>query len=261
MKLVKQFTQFIIVWTVVCPSPAFAQQTQNWLLEKMPGDLEMDFALSSLPPDLREHATVYLLDPTKGYYVGRQGTNGFSAFVNRTEWEKARFVQDTYAAISYDSAGSKAYLPPFFDAAAMRASGKYTALQIRDTIVQRVKNGKYKPASRPGISYMLSPLLRTYDGEGQIFNQVMPHYMFYAPYVDDGDIGGGWKDGGHRPFVVSSGALFDKSHSMFNYIIIAAGETEKAKIIEDSKDLLKRLAEYKPYLKLENTSAEHQHMH
>ncbi len=73
----------------------------------MPADLERDFALSALPPHLRDSATVYLLDPDKGYYIARQGTNGFSTFVNRTEWEWAEFVQDTYAAISYDAEGSK----------------------------------------------------------------------------------------------------------------------------------------------------------
>jgi hypothetical protein len=231
------------------------------MLEKMPADLETEFALSSLPPHLREQATVYLLDPSKGYYMARKGTNGFSAFVNRTEWERAQFVQDTYGAISYDSAGSIAYLPPFFDAAAMRASGKYSASQIRDTMIQRVKDGKYKAASRPGISYMLSPLLRTYDGEGKIFNQVMPHYMFYAPCVDDRDIGGGWVTGGHQPFVVNSGSILDKSHSIFNYIILAAGETEKAKIIEDDNDLLSKLASYKPYLKIDAAHIEMQHHH
>ena len=69
----------------------------------MPADLERDFALSALPAHLRDSATVYLLDPEKGYYIARQGTNGFSTFVNRTEWEWAEFVQDDYAAISYDA--------------------------------------------------------------------------------------------------------------------------------------------------------------
>jgi hypothetical protein len=135
MKTIKFFFQFIIT-VIVCSSPGFAQQTQGWLLDKMPSDLETDFALSALPPHLRDHATVYLLDPRKGYYMARKGTNGFSTFVNRTEWEHTEFVQDIYEAISYDSAGSKAYLTQFFDVAAMRASGKYTPSQIKDTVVK-----------------------------------------------------------------------------------------------------------------------------
>src|SRR5690348_14580700 len=59
------------------------QTTGEWKLEKMPADLETEYALSALPPHLRDSATVYLLDPTKGYYMARKGTNGFSAFVER----------------------------------------------------------------------------------------------------------------------------------------------------------------------------------
>jgi len=259
MKQVKYLFCFTIL-VLVCSSSVLAQQTQGWLLDKMPTDLETDFALSALPPHLREHATVYLLDPQKGYYKARQGTNGFSTFVNRTQWQNVEFLQDIYEAISFDSAGSKAYLTPFFDVAAMRATGKYTPSQIKDTVVQRVKNGIYKPASRVGVSYMLAPLLRVHNDEGMV-NQVMPHYMFYAPYLDDNDIGGGWVAGGHQPFAVNSGNVLDKSHSIFNFIIIAAGETEKAKIIEENKDLLRRLAEYKPILKVETSNAVSEHRH
>jgi hypothetical protein len=247
----KHFFQFIIF--IAISSGAFAQQNKDWLLDKMPPDLEMDYALSALPPELRDGATVYLLEPNKGYYLARKGTNGFSTYVNRTEWERAEFVQDTYAAVSYDSAGAKTYLPVAFDVAAMRASGKYTPLQIRDTIVQRVKRGVYKAPARTGISYMLSPLLRTRLDQG-IVNHVMPHYMFYAPCIDNNDVGGKWVTGGHHPFVINSGGVLDKAHSIFNFIIIAAGETEKAKIIEENKDLLRRLAEYKSCLKIETNN-------
>lgn len=259
MKIIKHFVQFIMIWAMVCSSESFAQQTKDWLLEKMPPDLEMDYALSALPPHLRDGATVYLLDPAKGYYMARQGTNGFSAYVERTDWPRGEFVQDMYSALGFDSIGSKTLLPIFFDIDAMRASGKYTALQLRDIVIKRVKDGTYKAPPRPGVCYMLSPLLRSNPGGGMM-NMVMPHYMFYAPYTDDADIGGGWIKGGHQPFIISTGDVLDKAHSIFNYIGIAAGETEKAKIIEDNKDLLKRLAAYKPYLKVDlNDNMSHHH--
>ena len=53
----------------------------------MPVDLETDFALSSLPPYVRNDATRYLLDVEKGYYIARQGKNDFICFVLRTQWE------------------------------------------------------------------------------------------------------------------------------------------------------------------------------
>ena len=238
----------------------FAQEASGWQLEKMPDSLEFQYALSSLPPHLRDNATVYLLDPKKGYYIARKGTNGFSAYVHRTEWERGEYVQDTYAALGFDSTGSKTLLQTALDVAAMRATGKYTAMQIRDIIVQRVKDGTYKAPPKTGICYMLSPLLRTYNGKN-IVNMVMPHYMLYAPGVDDADIGGGWIPGGHQPFIVDSGPVLDKEHSIFNFIIMAAGETEKAKIIEENKDLLQKLAAYKSFLKVDTNAPEHQHHH
>jgi hypothetical protein len=243
-----------------CFSQSISQQSQGWLLEKMPADLERDYALSALPPHLREHATVYLLDPMKGYYMERKGDNGFSAFVNRTEFERANFAPDVYEPISYDAAGSLVYLTPFFDVAAMRATGKYSPTQILDSIVNRVRAGRYKPANRVGVSYMLAPFTRIQHGQ-KIVNEVMPHYMFYAPYLDDHDIGGLWVAGGHSPFMVNSGEALDKAHSIFNYIIIAAGETEKAKILEDNKVLMGRLADYKSFLKIEKANSADHHMH
>ena len=235
----------IIVLMTVLSSAGFAQQIQGWQLEKMPPDLETEFALSSLPPRLRAGATVYLLDPMKGYYMARQGTNGLSSFVMRTQWEKAEFRSDVYSSMSYDEAGTKTFGSMYFDVAAMRATGKYTPAQIRDTIILRVKQEKYKAPSRTGISYMLCPIALG-QGDNGYEVSVMPHYMFYAPGVYNKDIGGDF-DGGHSPFAISpSDNLLDKEHSILNLIILPAGEMEKEKIIEENKDLLQKLAAYKP---------------
>ena len=77
---------------------------------------------------------------------------------------------------------------------------------------------------------------------------VMPHFMFYAPRVDNSDIGGVWD--AHSPYAISSQGTLDKEHSIFNYIILPAGDTEKAEIIEKNKNLLRRLAEYRSCLVL-----------
>jgi hypothetical protein len=106
---------------------------------------------------------------------------------------------------------------------------------------------------------MLSPLLRNRLESG-ITTQVMPHYMLYAPYLDDKDIGGQWVAGGHQPFAVNSGPLLDKARSIFNYIIIAAGETEKTKIIGENKELIEKLAAYKSFFKVE-TAINNEHHH
>lgn len=43
-------------------------------LERMPKALEVRFALSALPPHLRDAATSYVLDPDKGYILDRKGS-------------------------------------------------------------------------------------------------------------------------------------------------------------------------------------------
>ncbi len=88
----------------------------------------------------------------------------------------------------------------------------------------------------------------------------MPHYMFYAPEVENKDIGG-IEDGGHSPFAVNSGDFLDKEHSIFNLIIVPVGETEKEKIIEGNKNLLERLAAYKPYFKIDANVNGMEHHH
>src|ERR1700729_108435 len=88
----------IILFTAI---HCFAQKPAGWELDKMPVSLETDFALSCLPPQLRHDATVYLLDPKKGYYIVHKGSNGFICFVTRTEWEWVEFRRDDAAAIAY----------------------------------------------------------------------------------------------------------------------------------------------------------------
>ena len=49
-----------LLWALFISAQGFAQGTSDWHLEKMPVDLETDYALSALPPHLRDGATVYL---------------------------------------------------------------------------------------------------------------------------------------------------------------------------------------------------------
>src|SRR5260370_15805794 len=58
-------------------------------LEPLPRDLEIQLALSALPPHLRDNATVYVLNPGKGFEVARKAANGFHALIERT-------VDDTF---------------------------------------------------------------------------------------------------------------------------------------------------------------------
>src|SRR2546425_11978312 len=99
-------------------------------IEPLPRDLEIQLALSALPPHLRDNATVYVLNPDKGFEVARQGTNGFHALVARTgddtfrgNWPLKEYRDDILYPISFDEAGAKAQMRVFFDAAEMQAKG------------------------------------------------------------------------------------------------------------------------------------------
>lgn len=244
MKPIKLLSFLLFSW---CTMPCFAQSAGDWKLEKMPTDLETDFALSCLPPYMRADATVYLLDPEKGYYISKAGTNHFICFVLRTDWERAVFLPDFATAISYDAEGTKVIFPVFADVAAMRATGKFTAAQVKDTISQRFRTGYYKAPSKAGLSYMLAPVMRSNTGpigDPAIASFSLPHYMFYAPYVSSGDIGGDAPDG--------SIMVLGDGRGPHGYVMVTVGKMEKQKILEENKALLERLIAYKPYFRVES---------
>ena len=218
-------------------------------IEPLPRDLEIQLALSALPPHLRDNATVYVLNPDKGFEVARKGTNGFHAFVARTgddtfrgSWPFTKYRDDILYPISFDKAGAKAQMRVFFDAAEMQANGTPPG-ELKKIIKERYKSGYYKAPERAGISYMLSPILRTYwnpEERGEESDSVVtaniPHVMYYAPNVSNEDIGGG-KPGGMYPFVIMPGP--------HGYMIQLLGLTERAAINKEYEEMLARLCKIK----------------
>jgi hypothetical protein len=214
-------------------------------LESLPRDLEIQLALSALPPHLRDNATVYVLNPARGFEVARKGTNGFHAFVARTgddtfkgSWPLTEYRDDILYPISFDSAGVKAQMRVFVDAAEMQARGTPPG-ELKKLIQDRYKSGFYKAPERAGVSYMLSPVLRTYfnpEESDRITTANFPHVMYYAPDVSGEDIGAG-KLGGMDPFVIL--------HGRHGYMIQAVGLTERAEINKEYEQMLARLCSIK----------------
>ena len=179
---------------------AIAQSNQNSRskIEPLPRDLEIQLALSALPPHLRDNATVYVLNSEKGFEVARQGTNGFHAFVARIgddtfrgTWPLTRYRDDILYPISFDEAGAKAQMRVFFDAAEMEAKGTPPE-ELKKLIQQRYKTNYYNPPQRAGVSYMLAPILRTYvnpDQNDEVATADIPHVMHYVPNVSAKDLG------------------------------------------------------------------------
>ena len=214
-------------------------------IEPLPRDLEIQLALSALPPHLRENASVYVLNPDKGFEVARKGTNGFHALVARTgddtfrgPWPLTEYRDDILYPISFDKAGVKAQMRVFFDAAEMQAKGTPPG-KLKKIIQDRYKAGFYKAPERAGISYMLSPVLRTYwnpDESDSVVTANIPHVMYYAPDVSNEDIGGG-KPGGMDPFVIL--------HGHHGYMIQLLGVTERAALTKEYAEMLTRLCKIK----------------
>src|SRR5260370_30906765 len=100
----------LVATTLLSMAVAPASQATETTIEQMPAKLETQFALSAVPPGLRDRATVYLLDPKKGYHLSRQGTSGVTCIVQRTSWEHADFRDDIYIPLCYHPVGTTTYL-------------------------------------------------------------------------------------------------------------------------------------------------------
>jgi hypothetical protein len=136
---------------------ANAENKQTTKLEPLPRDLEIQLALSALPPHLRSDATVYVLNPDKGFEIAKKGTNGFQALVARTgddtfrgTWPLTEYRDDILYPIGFDKAGAKAQMQVFIDAAKMQAEGT-PPTELKKIILDRHKTGYYKAPERAGI--------------------------------------------------------------------------------------------------------------
>ena len=216
-------------------------------IDGLPRDLEIQLALSALPPHLRDSATVYVLNPDKGFEVARKGTNGFHAFVARTgddamrgSWPLKEYRDDILYPISFDQAGARAQMRVFFDIAEMQAKDTPPE-ELKRTIQDRYKTNYYKAPERAGISYMMSPILRTYtnpDADDNVVTASIPHVMYYAPNITNEDVGGATPSPGNKyPFVIL--------HGPHGYTIQFLGEKEKEAVRKEYEQMLTRLCEIK----------------
>jgi hypothetical protein len=235
----------VLVFSLTAIAEDKQARTATNKIEPLPRDLEIQLALSALPPHLRDNATVYVLNPDKGFEVARTGTNGFHTFVARTgddtfrgSWPLMAYRDDILYPVSFDSAGVKAQMQVFFDAAEMQAKGTPPG-ELKKIMQDRFKAGYYKAPERAGISYMLSPILRTYFNPLESDKAItinFPHVMYYAPNVTKEDIGGG-KLGGMYPFVILPGP--------HGYMIQPIDLTERAAINKEYEGMLARLCKIK----------------
>src|SRR5258706_4377223 len=229
-------------------------------LEPLPRGLEIQLALSALPPHLRDNATVYVLRPDMGFEVARKGTNGFHALVARTgddtfrgSWPFTTYRDDILYPVSFDEAGAKAQMRVFFDAAEMQANGTPPE-ELKKIIQERYKTGHYKAPERAGVSYMLSPILRTYvnpDENENVATANVPHVMHYAPNVSNADVGGATPSPEQLRYFSQHGRWPDSPdpfvilHGPHGYMVQFLGVAERDAINKEYEEMLARLCKIK----------------
>ena len=221
-------------------------QAPNTSIEQMPEQLETRWALSALPPALREKATVFVLDPAKGYRLARQGTNGLSCIVERTAWELGDYRNDIYIPLCYDAAGATTLMRVKMDAASLRAQGTRPDA-LKAEIERRYQKRVYRAPERPGVSYMTAPVFRTVGPPDlRVHTMAMPHLMFYAPFVTNEDIAAAPDladpSSLRYPFIDRQG--IDQQSVMIQML----GDAEKAAILTREKALVDDLCAYRSVL-------------
>lgn len=229
-------------------------------IQPLPRDLEIQLALSALPPHLRDNATVYVLNPSKGFEIARKGSNGFHAFVARTgddtfrgTWPLKEYRDDILYPISFDEAGAKAQMRVFFDAAEMQAKGTPPE-ELKNLIQERYKTHYYKAPERAGVSYMLSPILRTYlnpDANDDVATTDVPHVMYYAPNVVSEEVGAAMPKPEQFQYLVQHGRWPDTPypflilHGPHGYIVQFRGVEERDAIAKEYGAMLAQLCQIK----------------
>jgi hypothetical protein len=255
---------FFAVALFLFPLVASAQNAQpakgNARIDPLPRDLEVQLALSALPRHLRDKATVYVLNPAKGFEVAQKGTNGFHAFVARTSddtfrgsWPFTAYRHDILYPISFDAVGAKANMRVFFDAAQAQAKGM-PPQQLKDVIQERYKTHHYKAPERAGLSYMMSPILRTYanpEENDTVVTSNNPHVMHYAPNVSNDAVGGATPAPDEIRHFIEHGRWhntpdpFVIAHGPHGFMIQHLGVTERDAITKEYAEMLGRLCKIK----------------
>lgn len=155
---------------------------------------QTSLALAAAPAEVTSHASVYVLKDGR-YVRTRTGTNGFSCLIER------EFLE-TYEPVCYDAEGSATTMVARFRREELRARG-LSESEVRRRIDAAYRSGRLHAPRKPGIVYMLSDEQMSYNpGTKKIWN-APPHFMLYAPYAKQSDMGGA--PGPRIPFIAWPG--------------------------------------------------------
>jgi hypothetical protein len=176
-----------------------ALAAQRTLPPLMAPEREIALAESAAPPAIAQSASIYLLR-RGGFVLQRQGSNGFSCFVARTE-------PGEIEPICYlDDENTHTLVAREFIEQQLREKGLDDAA-VDTEIGQRYRRGELRPSQNFGLAYMLSPCNRVAGPSGQLVSE-HPHLMFYAPYATNRALGltmPGEHGSSYAPFILFEG--------------------------------------------------------
>ena len=179
-------------------------EAQKVLKTAFPQAVEMELALSAVPPSLRDGATVYVFGNT-GYRLARSGSNGFTCLVNRDAF---LYGNVAFKPTCWDADGKTSYVPVMLHVGEMLAAGK-SAGEIEADVDAGFKDGRFHRPTRTGVAYMLAGDVNLDTETGAVTKQSFTgHYMIYAPGVTNADIGVTPNTGAEKrmPFIFNQGA-------------------------------------------------------
>lgn len=209
-----------VVWLSAASASARTEQTQGAptavpRVTLLPRDLEERLAVDALPASLRDEATILVLEEHR-YVRARQGRNPFTCLVSRRG--------GNLYPVCFDAEGTATILRAYVDDTVLRLQGK-SPDDVERAMAKGFEDGRYRPPSRAGVAYMLSPA--SYMFEDGRFVASPPHTMIYAPFVTNADVAG---QPGRTAFVDRPGP-----HGM---VIVLAGEQERAALARASEALV-----------------------
>ncbi len=141
---------------------------------------EIALARSAAPIAVSGAASVMILG-ARGYEMAAQGSNGFVCIVQRAWFsglsDDGFWNPKLRAPICYNPEAARTVLPAFLERTRWALAGASQA-QIRSRTRAEMAAGKFPPAARGSITYMMSK--KGYLGDGP-HGPWRPHLMFYMP--------------------------------------------------------------------------------
>lgn len=169
-------------------------------------ECEVAVALSAAPQRMRAGASVIALDG-KEYRKVVEGEGPLTCIVERNH-------ADSVIPQCMDKAGIDSVLPAILSRSRMAVEGA-SFEEIDETNHHKIDSGEFKPASRPGISYMMSDYSYAFvESSGRVM-KLPPHVMFYAPYLKNTDVGGSFQG-----LTENIGTTFILNEGVHGYMIV-----------------------------------------